>query len=233
MVGFSIPALPLYARVSVPLYHYPDYGWVEKLRREILSHFGSLKAGKDIVRREYRCFFSENFIWKKIFIIEDIGEEVPPNPPVLSLLVIMCRGALPADKVDYGSIIRSMGLKPNPYVGSRDEPCVGFYAKSFDEAVKAVDRLGREGVIRDAMIVNGVWHMTLPSRINIAVLAKQGIFIPSTRGFDSATAYIDGAAVTVFRRGKVRIAKATTQETAERIARKTYYLLLTSRSLLD
>ena len=215
--------LPVYKEYDgVPLYLYPDN--VEEIRQYILERFGSVKRARSLLRNELRCFLSENAIWRRIIRVDVDTFEPPPAEPRLSLAVVMARGTRP--DFDYVKYLESKGLSVNPYSFASRE-CIGFYCKNdFSIIDRVLSELAERKLIRDAMIVNGVWYAKLGRPVNLARLVDSGVFVPSTsKAFKLANGVVGTAKVAVFHTGTVRIVRALTPEQARDVLGRVYGLL--------
>lgn len=229
--------LPLYKKLSVPIYHYPLPQQLHSIKEQLLRKYGTMKRTKREIRKKYRCFLSENAIWKtKVYIPEVTVHAVPPVNPRVTLINVMARGLLPPKKFDYVSYIRNQGLKPNPYKSFSDKRrppfCFGFYVPSFKKLEDIVDNLGARGLIDGAIVVNAVWYLKLGRPVNLSKLVKTNIFVSSTSNFKAVTGVIDGVKVTVFNTGTIRLVRATTPEIAENVVGKTYGVITESKALM-
>jgi len=208
---------------DVPLYLYPFD--VNALRNYLLSRYGSLKRGKDALRREYRCFLSENAIWRRVLAthIDDYVE--PPAKPTLVLSVVMFRGTNP--EFDYVSYLQSKGVDINPYT-SPENLCFGFYCKhDFSILDEILGELAEKHLIRDAMIVNSIWYAKLDRRVNLRRLAETGLFVPSfSNTFKLVTGIVEYSKVAIFYTGTIRIMRALTPEQAMDVLGRVYALML-------
>jgi len=208
---------------NVPLYLYPLDP--SALRSYLIARYGSLKRGKEAMRREFRCFLSENAIWRKLVAtkIDDYAE--PPVRPSLALTVVMFRGV--DSSFDYVSYLRSKGVEVNPYT-SPENLCFGFYCKeSFDKVDEILEELADKHLIRDAMIVNSIWYAKLGRTVNLRRLAETGIFVPSfSNTFKLVTGIIGYSKVAVFYSGTVRIMRALTPEQANDVLGRLYGFML-------
>ena len=216
MVGLD-EYLPLYKALSVPLYHYPTSRDFERIVEALGRGLPTKRALKDVLRERYRCYLSEVGIWRRLAERgADVDAEAdPPSPPSPALVVVMYRRLRP----DAEDVVRSLGLRPSVYSGA-SPACGGFYARSFEDAERAVDELGRRGAIADAMIVNATWTMRLGRSVNIFRLAESGVFVPSVRNRRIVVGRVGDAAVVVSASGVVYMAKAVTPEIAYSVARK-------------
>lgn len=216
--------MPLYKMLSVPLYRYPSIDDFNALKSAYIGKFKTKKEFKKFVRDKYRCYLSENSIWKlsrKYIDVDyeaDLPESLIPSP---SVVVVMFRKLSPSAD-DY---IKSLNLKVNIFSNANKELCGGFYSKSFEDAEYVVNRLGESNLIRDAMIVNATWFLKLNQYPNLFKLKDSGIFVPSINNRKAVEGSIRDSKVIIFATGTIHILKAVTPEIAYEIARKTYGIL--------
>lgn len=225
--------LPLYKVVSVPIYSHPTPSELMKMRQVLVSACGGVKKAKSVLRGQYRCFMSENTLWRaRIHRVAIDGYAEPPTPVVPTLINVMVRARAPLSVVAE-ALVKS-GVPINPYSSPSDATgtCIGFYAKSFEQVERVVDSLGKLGLISDAMIVNAVWYMKLGRIINLLALANTGIFVYAATKFKCVTGTVDDSKVTVFNTGTVRIMRAPRPDIAKSVAGKVYYVLLKSNALM-
>lgn len=213
--------LPLHKKLSVPIYIHPTPSELMKIRQTLASEYGGIKKAKVVLRNQYRCFLSENSIWKVRVHKIDIAGYMEPPPLVPSLILAMARSTRVSSVIEE---LRKRGLPPNPY-SSLSGSCVGFYVDSFEKLEQVVDDLGSAGLITDAMIVNVVWYMKLNRLINLSKLIETGIFAHTASKFKCVTGTIEDSKVTVFNTGTVRILRAPKPDYAKEIAGKVYYIL--------
>ena len=222
--------LPVYKNLSVPLYYYPTPLELRTIKEILVRQYGTIKRAKAELRRRYKCFLSENAIWKTRVPEDEIDIYAkPPEYPRPVLINVMARGIVNPEETDYMSVLRGR-VKLNPYrtpEGFKNPPfCFGFYAKKFETVEELVDELGRSGLIDGAMIVNTVWYMKLGRQVNLGKLARSGYFVSMISNFKAVLGVIDGIKVTVFNTGIVRIVRAPIPAIANEIAEKLYGLLL-------
>jgi len=215
--------LPVYKWYGdVPLYLYPPT--LDKLRAEIVKRYGSLKRAREYIRKQFKCYLSENAIWKRIVRVPVDEYEEPPVEPKLSLAVVMVRGA--RKDFNYIEYLMSKGLPVNPYSYAGEGECFGFYCKGdFTIIDRVVGELAMNKLIKGAIIVNAVWYARLNRRVNLARLSNTGLFVPSTSSFKMVSGVIETAKVAVFHTGTVRIVRALTPEQAREILGKVYAIM--------
>ena len=217
--------LPVYKRYGdVPLYLYPEN--LEELRKYIVEKYGSIKKARPFIRRDLRCFLSENAIWKKVIRVDVEKYTEPPVEPRLSLAVVMARGT--RKNFDYVGYLQSKGLDVNPYSYAGEGECFGFYCKNdFSIIDRVLSELAEKKLIKGAMIVNAVWYARLDRPVDLGKLINSGVFIPSTsQAFKMVTGIVGTAKVAVFHTGTIRIVKALTPEQARDILGRVYALLV-------
>lgn len=220
--------LTLYKRVAgVPIYLYPTPAQIKEIRDEYVSRVGTLKRTRVLMRGEYRCFLSENALWKTRRMGLQLHEYVePPSEPKLANLVVMGR-ATNSDCVDEAvSLLRKMGVKPNPY-RSRRGRCFGFYVSDMSMLDAVVEKLAERNLVEALMLTNGIWYVKLADKISFAPLIKSKLFIVTTsKSFKYIQTYIEHYSVNLFPTGKARIILALTPEQAKDVAGRLYALLL-------
>lgn len=225
--------LPIYKKVSVPIYSHPTPSEVMKIREKLFAICGNVKKVKSILRTSYRCFMSENVMWRaRVHSVHVDGYAEPPVPVVPTLINVMVRTLVPAPAVI--DALRKFGVSINPYSSPPESTnaCLGFYTKSFEHVEQVVDELGRAGLISDAMIVNAVWYMRLGRFINLLTLVSTGIFVYAASKFKCVTGTIEDSKVTIFNTGTVRIMRAPRPDIAKSIAGKVYYVLIASNAII-
>lgn len=214
--------LPIYKMLSVPLYYYPSIDDFNALKRAYIDKFETKKEFKNFVRNKYRCYLSENSVWKLSRKYIDIDYEADlPEAPMPSVVVVMFRKLSPSAD-DY---IKSLNLKVNFFSNANKKLCGGFYSKNFEDVEYAVNKLGENNLIKDAMIVNATWFLRLNQQLNLFKLKDSGIFVPSVKNKKSVNGNIRDAKIIIFSTGTIYILKAVTPAIAYKIARKTYGVL--------
>lgn len=227
------PSLPLYKHLSVPVYAHPTPSELLEIRQRLVSEYGSVKKAKTVLRSMFRCYLSENSIWRvRVYRVSVNGYAEPPSHPTPSLINVMTRTMVRAQ--DVIEELRRLGVALNPYSSPsvNENACVGFYSKSFDQMERVVDSLGRKGMIKDAMILNVVWYLNLGGMVNLQALVDTGVFAFTTSRFKYVTGTIDDSKVAVFNTGNVRILRAPVPDVAKKVAGKVYYLVLESGALI-
>jgi len=213
---------------DVPLYLYPLD--ISGMRRYLIEKYGSLKRGKEALRREYRCFLSENAIWRKVMAAHVDSYIEPPVSPNLILSVVMFRGTDPS--FNYVEYLLSKGVSINPYTAS-ESLCFGFYCKGdFKKVDEILGELSEKHLIRDGMIVNAIWYAKLGRPVNLRRLAESGLFVPSlSNTFKLVIGVVEYSKVAVFYSGTIRIMRALTPEQAKDILGRVYAVMLKYRVL--
>lgn len=232
-VGEVDNILPLYRKVSVPIYSHPTPSELMMIRQRLVEQCGGVKKAKSLLRSNYRCFISENAIWQvRVHKIRVNGYIEPPVAVQPTLINAMVRTSVPVGKVVEA--LKNIGVPVNPYSSPLDatNACIGFYARTFEQLEQIVDRLGTAGLITDAMVVNAVWYMKLGKYVDLYSLVNTGIFVHTSSKFKSVTGTIDDSKITIFNTGTIRIMRAPRPDIARLIAGKVYYLLVSSNSIL-
>jgi len=213
---------------NVPLYLYPLD--MSSMRKYLIEKYGSLKRGKEALRHEYRCFLSENAVWRKVMVTHVDSYIEPPVSPNLILSVVMFRGTTP--NFNYVEYLHSKGVNINPYTTS-ESLCFGFYCKdNFSKLDEILGELSEKHLIKDAMIVNSIWYTKLGRHVNLRRLAESGLFVPSfSNTFKLVTGVVEYSKVAIFYSGTIRIMRALTPEQAKDILGRVYALMLKYRAL--
>lgn len=231
-------SLPVYRQVSVPIYYYPPPQELQAIKELLVKKYGTVKRAKHELRRRFRCFLSENAIWRTKVYVQPVDESVePPVKPRVTLINVMARGVKPLKDFDYLSFLRERGFKLNPYRSmSGDENktpfCFGFYSSTFDKLASLVDDLGKRGLVDGAIIVNAVWYLRLDKPIDLSKLVNTGMFVSSMSNFKAVTGIVEGVKVTVFNTGTIRVVRAPTPEIARDVLGKTYAIMLNSNAII-
>lgn len=226
--------LPLYKYVSVPIYSHPTPSEIMSIRQVLVTRCGGVKKAKAVLRSMYRCFLSENTIWRvRVHVVRVPGYVEPPAPVVPTLINVMVRAKAPVGEVV--TALEGHGVPINPYSSPAGSAggCVGFYVKSFEQLEEIADSLGRAGLITDAMIVNAVWYMKLGKFIDLRALVNTGAFVPTASKFKCVTGTVEDSKVTVFNTGAVRIMRAPRPDLAKTVAGKVYYLILANNAIIQ